>query len=75
VRRRNRVIWLAINELASRSEFPEWHARCTTDLSTQVSGATQQAFDAAVKAAETGCLVSNLFGAGISVDAQLDAAS
>jgi len=36
VRRRNRLIWLAINELASRSEFPEWHARCTTDLSAEV---------------------------------------
>jgi len=45
------------------------------DLSAQVPGATQQAFDAAVKAAEVGCPVSKLFRAEISVEARLDAAS
>jgi len=45
------------------------------DLSAQVPGATQPAFDAAVKAAETGCPVSKLFRAAISVDARLDAVS
>ena len=45
------------------------------DLSAQVPGATQPAFDAAVKAAETGCPVSKLFRAAISVDACLDAVS
>jgi lipoyl-dependent peroxiredoxin len=45
------------------------------DLSAQVPGATQLAFDAAVKAAETGCPVSKLFRAAISVDARLDAVS
>lgn len=45
------------------------------DLSAQVPGATRQAFDAAVKAAEIGCPVSKLFRAAISVDAHLDAVS
>jgi osmotically inducible protein OsmC len=45
------------------------------DLLAEVPGATQQAFDAAVKAAETGCPVSKLFRAEISVEAHLDAAS
>jgi lipoyl-dependent peroxiredoxin len=45
------------------------------DLSAHVPGATQQAFDAAVKAAEIGCPVSKLFRAAISADAQLDARS
>jgi osmotically inducible protein OsmC len=45
------------------------------DLSAHVPGATQLAFDAAVKAAETGCPVSKLFRAAISVEARLDAVS
>jgi lipoyl-dependent peroxiredoxin len=45
------------------------------DLSAHVPGATQQAFNAAVKAAEIGCPVSKLFRAAISADAQLDARS
>ena len=44
------------------------------DLSAQVPGATRQAFDAAVKAAEIGCPVSKLLRTAISVDARLDAA-
>ena len=42
------------------------------DLAAQVPGATQEKFDAAVKAAETGCPVSKLFKAEISVDARLE---
>ena len=45
------------------------------DLSAQVPGATPQVFDAAVKAAESGCPVSKLFRAEISVDAHLAPAS
>jgi len=41
------------------------------DLLAQVPGASQAKFDAAVKAAETGCPVSKLFKAAISVDARL----
>ena len=43
------------------------------ELSAHVPGAQQQAFDTAVSAAETGCPVSKLFRAEISVDARLDA--
>ena len=43
------------------------------DLLARVPGAKQAAFDAAVRAAETGCPVSKLFRAEISVDARLDA--
>jgi lipoyl-dependent peroxiredoxin len=43
------------------------------DLSARVPSAPQAAFDAAVNAAETGCPVSKLFRAEISVDARLDA--
>jgi osmotically inducible protein OsmC len=42
------------------------------DLQALVPGANQEAFDAAVKAAETGCPVSKLFKAEISVDARLE---
>jgi len=42
------------------------------DLLARVPGAKQAAFDAAVRAAETGCPVSKLFRAEISVDARLD---
>ena len=41
------------------------------DLVAHVPGADQARFDAAVKAAETGCPVSKLFKAEISVSAQL----
>jgi len=42
------------------------------DLSAQVPGASQTKFDAAVTAAQTGCPVSRLFKAEISVDARLE---
>jgi lipoyl-dependent peroxiredoxin len=42
------------------------------DLLAQVPDATQSIFEAAVKAAETGCPVSKLFKAEISVDARLE---
>jgi osmotically inducible protein OsmC len=42
------------------------------DLLAQVPGANQSIFEAAVKAAETGCPVSKLFKAEISVDARLE---
>ncbi len=40
-------------------------------LKASVPGATKEAFDTAVKAAETGCPVSKLFNTKITVDAQL----
>jgi osmotically inducible protein OsmC len=43
------------------------------DLSARVPGADQPKFDAAVKAAETGCPVSKLFKTAITVSAQLQA--
>jgi lipoyl-dependent peroxiredoxin len=53
----------------------EHHAitRSHLDPSARVPGAQQLGFDAAVSAAETGCPVSKLFRAEISVDARLDA--
>ena len=42
------------------------------DLVARVPGADQAKFDAAVKAAETGCPVSKLFKAEISVSARLE---
>ena len=42
------------------------------ELVAHVPGADQEKFDAAVKAAETGCPVSRLFKAEISVDARLE---
>ena len=42
------------------------------DLVAQVPGASQAKFDAAVNAAATGCPVSRLFKAEITVDARLD---
>jgi osmotically inducible protein OsmC len=42
------------------------------DLQALAPGDNQEAFDAAVKAAETGCPVSELFKAEISVDARLE---
>ena len=42
------------------------------DLRAQVPGANQEKFNAAVKAAETGCPVSKLFKAEISVEARLE---
>jgi len=41
------------------------------DLVAEIPGADQAKFDAAVKAAETGCPVSKLFKAEISVSAKL----
>src|SRR6516162_4262155 len=45
--------------------------RSHLDLVAHVPGADQSKFDAAVKAAETGCPVSKLFKAEISVSSQL----
>ena len=42
------------------------------DLVARIPGADQEKFDAAVKAAETGCPVSKLFKAEISVNARLE---
>ena len=42
------------------------------DLAARVPGADKAKFDAAVKAAETGCPVSKLFKAEISVNARLE---
>jgi len=42
------------------------------DLLAQVPGVSQAKFDAAVNAAQTGCPVSKLFKAEISVDARLE---
>ncbi len=42
------------------------------DLVARVPGADKAKFDAAVKAAETGCPVSKLFKAAISVSARLE---
>jgi len=42
------------------------------DLKAHVPGATQQAFDTAVKAAETGCPVSKLYKTKITVTAVLE---
>ena len=41
------------------------------DLVAKIPGADKAKFDAAVKAAETGCLVSKLFKAEITVSAKL----
>jgi osmotically inducible protein OsmC len=43
------------------------------DLVARIPGADKAKFDAAVKAAETGCPVSRLFNAKISVSARLEA--
>src|SRR5687767_6410078 len=43
------------------------------DLAATIPGADQAKFDAAVKAAETGCPVSKLFKAEISVSSRLEA--
>jgi len=42
------------------------------DLVAKIAGADKAKFDAAVKAAETGCPVSKLFKAEISVTARLE---
>src|SRR6266705_3416600 len=42
------------------------------DLTARIPGADKAKFDAAVKAAETGCPVSKLFKAEISVNARLE---
>jgi lipoyl-dependent peroxiredoxin len=46
--------------------------RSHLDLAARVPGADQSRFDAAVKAAETGCPVSKLFKAEITVTARLE---
>jgi lipoyl-dependent peroxiredoxin len=42
------------------------------DLTAKVPGASQEAFDKAVKAAETGCPVSKLYKTNITVTAKLE---
>lgn len=46
--------------------------RSHLELSARIPGADRAKFDAAVKAAETGCPVSRLFRAEITVEARLD---
>jgi osmotically inducible protein OsmC len=46
--------------------------RSHLDLVARIPGADKAKFDSAVKAAETGCPVSKLFKAEISVNARLD---
>ncbi len=46
--------------------------RSHLQLSARIPGADRAQFDAAVKAAETGCPVSKLFKAEIIVEARLD---
>src|SRR5688500_2420775 len=46
--------------------------RSHLDLNARIPGADRAKFDAAVKAAETGCPVSKLFKADISVNARLE---
>jgi osmotically inducible protein OsmC len=46
--------------------------RSHLDLVARIPGANKAKFDSAVKAAETGCPVSKLFKAEISVNARLD---
>ncbi len=46
--------------------------RSHLELSARIPGADRAKFDAAVKAAETGCPVSRLFKAEITVEARLD---
>ena len=46
--------------------------KCHLDLVAKIPGADKAKFDAAVKAAETGCPVSKLFKAEISVTARLE---
>jgi osmotically inducible protein OsmC len=41
------------------------------ELKAKVPGATQEAFDAAVNAAKTGCPVSKLYKANITLNSQL----
>jgi len=47
-------------------------AKSHLDLVAHIPGADKSKFDAAVKAAETGCPVSKLFKAEISVNARLE---
>ena len=42
------------------------------ELKARIPGATQEAFDKAVQAAKTGCPVSKLFNASISLSARLE---
>jgi lipoyl-dependent peroxiredoxin len=68
---------LEVTATITLERIGEHHAvtKSHLDLSAQVPGATRQAFDVAVKAAEIGCPVSKLFRAAISVNAHLDAVS
>jgi osmotically inducible protein OsmC len=58
----------------SLEKLPEGFAitKSHLDLVARIAGADKSKFDAAVKAAETGCPVSKLFKTEISVTARLD---
>jgi osmotically inducible protein OsmC len=59
---------VAIEKVADGFVIPTSHL----DLVAKIPGADKAKFDAAVKAAETGCPVSKLFKAKISVSARLE---
>jgi osmotically inducible protein OsmC len=59
---------ISLEKLADGFAITESHL----DLKAHVPGATQEAFDTAVKAAETGCPVSKLYKAKITVTAVLE---
>jgi lipoyl-dependent peroxiredoxin len=66
---------LEVTATITLEKVGEHHAitKSHLDLSAHVPGAQELVFNAAVSAAETGCPVSKLFRAEISVDARLDA--
>jgi osmotically inducible protein OsmC len=59
---------ISLEKLADGFAITESHL----DLKAHVPGATQEAFDTAVKAAETGCPVSKLYKTKITVTAVLE---
>ena len=59
---------VTIEKVSDGFSIPESHL----DLVARIPGADQAKFDAAVKAAETGCPVSRLFKTKISVSARLE---
>jgi osmotically inducible protein OsmC len=65
---------LETTAMISLEKLPDGFAitKSHLDLVAQIPGADKAKFDAAVKAAETGCPVSKLFKAEISVSARLE---
>jgi osmotically inducible protein OsmC len=61
------VCSITLEKVADSFAITESHL----DLKAKVPGATQDAFDTAVKAAETGCPVSKLYKTRITVTAEL----